>query len=635
MGGVQFDLWPPHSDWVAPAIPEWDAINKPFAIDLETEDEGIRNDMGSGWAFGAGKILGVSASISGQNGVYLPVGHSDGNGPYTLDQILNWVSYQMRRASVVVGHNLGYDLGWLSWFGVGSPCKIFDTHVGASILNENRSSYTLDAVLTEYGFDGKDDQLLKQAARYFKVNQSKKQMMSNLAMMPAKYVGPYGERDASGALDLYSNMIKEISDQGMDKLCDVEMQMVLLALKMRKKGIRVDVGRATKLNEDWIKEQREIENKISSAVGFPVHPTNPDDLERLCRYEGVFDIPKTPKSEELSFTKPWMTSLHLDSFDWVVKWRNIQHSRNNYVEGIVLTKAIEGRVFPEINTVKRDDGGTVSGRISVNNPPLQQISARNPEIGPAVRSCFIPEQETEWYAFDYSQQEPRLSVHFAALTQITGAEDAVRYYANDPSADFHQMMSELSGHPRRMAKDVFLGMIYGQGDHSLSLQLEKTLDETKEMRGGFNNKVPWVSKLSEKCQTRAGAKGYIKTLIGRRCRFDLWEPYGGYGKRVTPLSRDKAERTWPNQQLRRSFIYKALNRLIQGSAADQMKVAMIHMYHAGLIPMLQMHDDVNFSIQKDDKNIVNQIEDIMLHSTKLLVPSKIDIEVGPNWGQVK
>lgn len=637
VGGVQLDFWAPESDWQAPGIPDWNLKDKIISVDIETRDSGIAAQWGAGWPIGWGHICGISLSIMEdfeEKSVYLPFNHVEGNGEYTPEKVIQWLKHQFSICRYVVGHNLSYDLGWLNQAGIPLPNHIFDTQVASALLNENRASHSLDNVSREYNLEGKDTELLNNAARYYKLGNNKNEIMGNLWRLPAKFVGPYAEADSLQALKLHEKMEDELRKESMIELFTVEMKMVKLSIEMRKRGIRVDIPAAEKLNRDWIQKQEELEKEIKKITGFPVKPSDAKDLKKVCTFLNIFEIPTTEKKKEPSFKNDWLSSMEEKALDLCVMWRQIQHSRNNYIEGIVLGMSRNGRVYPEMNTVKKDLGGTVSGRISLNNPPLQQISARNELVGPAVRSCFLPEEGQKWGAFDYSQQEPRLSVHFASLTEIPGAEEAVKYYKEDPRADFHQMMSDLSGQPRYIAKDLFLGIVYGMGNESLAKALNITKEEAYSIRQTFNKKVPWVEGLSLKCVQRAGSAGKIRTILNRHCRFNLWEPQGiGIGRR--PLLWEEAQKKWKNQNLRRAFTYKALNRLIQASAADQTKQSMVDLYDQGIIPMLQMHDELDFSLADTKGYKRHVIEETMLHSVELQVPSKIDVAFGINWGAAK
>jgi DNA polymerase I-like protein with 3'-5' exonuclease and polymerase domains len=278
--------------------------------------------------------------------------------------------------------------------------------------------------------------------------------------------------------------------------------------------------------------------------------------------------------------------------------------------------------------MRSDQGGTVTGRFSYSNPNLQQIPARHAILGPLIRSIFIPEKDHEWSIFDYSQQEPRLVVHYASLKNYLGANKFVDSYLNDDSTDFHKMVSEIADIPRKLAKTINLGLFYGMGKGKLMSQLGVNLEDATEMLANYNERVPFVKQLMNDTMSRAGKKGFLSTIEGRRCRFEEWEPINEWGKKSLPLK--EAQQEYGEHMIKRAWTYKALNRLIQGSAADQTKKAMLELYKQGYMAHIQVHDELDFSVANEkDKS---KIKEIMEHAIKLQVPSKVDVECGSNWG---
>ena len=298
----------------------------------------------------------------------------------------------------------------------------------------------------------------------------------------------------------------------------------------------------------------------------------------------------------------------------------------------------DGRIHSHINQIRSDDGGTVSGRISMNNPNLQQIPARDPELGPMIRSLFLPEEGEQWAAIDYSQQEPRILVHYSYIygqsrgIPLKGVEEFVHGYRNDASMDFHTMVAEMANIPRKQAKTINLGLIYGMGVTKMSEQLDISIDDAKELVRQYNDRVPFVRGLMTGVQNRLneqGGTGAIRSLLGRKCRFDLWEPDTFKMNKALPY-KDAVQEYGPTTKLKRAYSYKALNRLIQASAADMTKKAMVDIYKTGQLPLIQIHDEIAMSVKskKDAKNIAN----IMENAVKLEIPNKCDVEIGPDWG---
>jgi DNA polymerase I-like protein with 3'-5' exonuclease and polymerase domains len=277
---------------------------------------------------------------------------------------------------------------------------------------------------------------------------------------------------------------------------------------------------------------------------------------------------------------------------------------------------------------ERDDGGlsgAAFGRLSSEHPNMQQQPARDPEMGALWRKIYIPDAGGEWACLDYSQQEPRLLTHYAALCQCPGAAEAARQYRDDPTTDNHSMMAKLTGLPRKQAKNIFLGLCYGMGSAKLAREcgldtewiwserrksnIEVAGPEAQRVLDRFNERVPYVRALAQLCEQRAKQNGFLTTLLGRRCRFPLREDGAGF-----------------------DWTYKALNRLIQGGSADQTKAAMVAVDEAGYAVQLQVHDELDLTVANREE--ARRVADIMSNVVTMKVPSRVDVEVGPSWGEV-
>jgi DNA polymerase I - 3''-5'' exonuclease and polymerase domains len=277
-----------------------------------------------------------------------------------------------------------------------------------------------------------------------------------------------------------------------------------------------------------------------------------------------------------------------------------------------------------INQIRSDDGGTVSGRISMNHPNLQQIPARDPQLGPMIRSLFLPEEGAKWASLDYSQQEPRILVHYAhafARSQnhdMKGVNEFVDGYINDPDMDFHTMVAEMAKIPRKQAKTINLGLIYGMGVNKLSDQLDIPVDEAKGLIQQYHDRVPFVKLLMNGVMNKLNnrtSSGSIRSILGRKCRFDLWEPDTFALNKALPY-KEAVNEYGPTTRLKRAYTYKALNRLIQASAADMTKQAMVNIYSEGIIPLIQIHDEIAVSFTSTDET--KKVASIMEDAVKLM-----------------
>tara|TARA_Y100001963_G_scaffold140096_1_gene206717 strand:+ start:49 stop:894 length:846 start_codon:yes stop_codon:yes gene_type:complete len=281
--------------------------------------------------------------------------------------------------------------------------------------------------------------------------------------------------------------------------------------------------------------------------------------------------------------------------------------------------------------MRSDDGGTVTGRFSYSNPNLQQIPARNDDIKKLIRSLFIPEDGTQWGTFDYSQQEPRLVVHYAYSDGLDVRAIMSKY--QEGKADFHTMVADIAQIPRPQAKTINLGLFYGMGKGKLMNELGIEKEEADEILSIYQNKVPFVKQLTYNVMDKSAARGEIKTLLGRKCRFPFYEPRE-FGKKGFYKTKEEAIKAEGHGNYKRAGTYKALNKLIQGSAADQTKKAMVDLYEQdGIIPHIQVHDELNISVE--NKGMALNIKNKMENCVELNVPSVVDYALAKNWGEAK
>jgi DNA polymerase I-like protein with 3'-5' exonuclease and polymerase domains len=339
-----------------------------------------------------------------------------------------------------------------------------------------------------------------------------------------------------------------------------------------------------------------------------------------------------------SFTKQYLNAHPHEVCQQIVKLREFDKADSTFIDSI-LRHSHKGRIHTEFHQLRSDDGGTVTGRFSSSNPNLQQIPARDPDIKKLIRGLFIPEEGQMWGSFDYSSQEPRLLVHFAASMPDNMRSPVVdtiveEYHKGD--VDLHQMVADIAGITRKQAKVVNLGIMYGMGVGKLAAQLGVSNEEAKSIIEEHRDKVPFVKQLATAASSQGEKHGQIRTILGRKCRFHLWEPTTyGYNK---PMPLEDARKEYGGS-LRRAFTYKALNKLIQGSAADQTKKAMADCFAEGLVPMLTVHDELCFSVENEEQSA--KIKEIMETGLPLKIPSKVDDDIPAlrglpnNWGEVE
>lgn len=611
------------TEWVMPESYPDLSSDPVIAIDLETHDPDLKK-LGAGWATGRGKIIGIAVAVV-DGSWYFPIRHE--NGPnFDPRRTLAWLrDVCSNENATYVFHNAMYDVGWLKHEGVTVKGRIVDTMVAAPLLDENRYSYSLNNLGFDYLKERKDERTLREAAASMGLDAK-----SEMHKLPAHFVGRYAEQDAALTLRLWRHLEGLIYEEELASIFDLEMRVQKVCIEMRARGVRVDLDRADQIKAKLLKEEREILDRIKHMSGIDVSIWAAASVAKAFDALGL-PYPKTAKSNAPSFTKNFLTTHGHDVAKLVVRARELNKARTTFIDSIT-SHAVNGRIHADINQLRSDDGGTVTGRFSYSNPNLQQIPSRDEEIGPMIRSLFLPEEGLKWGSFDYSSQEPRIVVHYASVLGLRGSDQFVEAYAENPNSDFHQIAADIVGVPRKSAKTINLGLFYGMGVNKLSEQLGLDVQSGKALFNEYHDKVPFVRALSDEVTKIAGHRGKIRTLLGRRCRFDKWEPTTfGVNK---ALPHDEAVAHYgPGVPLKRAFTYKALNRLIQGSAADQTKKAMVDLYDAGILPMVQIHDELAISV--GSKEQAQAIREIMSTGVELRVPSVVDAEIGPSWGEAK
>jgi DNA polymerase I-like protein with 3'-5' exonuclease and polymerase domains len=591
---------------------------KEIAVDLETRDPDLIL-KGPGWATNTGEVVGVSIATDGWSG-YLPFGHQ-GGGNLEKEFVISWVKKQLSGSSDKIFHNAMYDVGWLRRLGIIVNGTIHDTMIAAPLVNENRNRYSLDSLGSEYCSERKDETLLREAAHSFGVDPK-----AEMWKLPANYVGFYAEQDAVLTLKLWKVLKDLLDKEEVSQIYELERSLLPLLLEMRWKGVRVDENAAEKQSVYLKSQEQKLLSQIKKDYGVPVEVWNAKSISKAFDKAGL-TYPRTPKTNVPSFTAQWLESHSHILPQSIVKARRYNKMRTTFIDKMIFEHSHNGRIHGQMHPLRSDDGGTVTGRFSYSTPNLQQVPARDPELGPLIRGLFIPEEGCLWGAFDYSQQEPRLTVHYASLTKQPGAQNAVEQY-RDENADFHQIVADMANIPRKQAKDINLALSYGMGKKKLISMLNISDTEAEDLISKYHQRVPFVKALADSCMRNASNRGFITTLLGRKCRFNLFEPRN---TRTVPLAYEEAAEKWGEENIVRSFTYKALNRLIQGSAADMTKKAMVNLYEAGYIPHIQVHDELDISVET--KKQAKEIKEIMENCVQLEVPNVVDAELGKTWGE--
>lgn len=659
----QVPLMTPKSDWVRPLeLPALQGVTE-FALDTETVDHGLQRGRGPGWYCRDGHVAGVG--IAWRTGadiqrIYVPVAHPDTDN-FPKEQVASWLKSITREKRVIL-FNAGYDIGWINAdLGVPIPPVIDDASAAAFLIDENREDLSLDGVCAWRGVEGKDLGALREAARTF--GYPEKDAVKIIGKLPARYAAAYGAQDPVSTLLAMESLRPELALQGLLQAYQTEMRLVPLTHAMRKRGIRIDIDRAVAFQEKLTARAQRACEELTSRLKMQTGITEVRShgwLERTFSMEGI-DIRRV--GGKAKFERDWMRRSEHPIVRLVAEVRQCTDMADKFVGTYLLEFASNGRIHASVNQWKYEEGGTRSHRFSYADPPLQQAPSRpepfdgwplTGENATEFRSCFLPEEEEAWFSPDYSQQEYRHIVADAETLGLDKADVAAEKYRKDPKTDFHNLVVELTGLARRHAKDCNFAKAFGAGIPKFAAMTNKTISEATEVMGQYDKELPFVKQLGQRCQGLADRRGYIKMFDGARAHFDFWE--------VSWLSKEERERgyaqgyqmkecyleearerqqipghPWAGERLKRAHVHKAMNRRIQGNAARQMKMAMAQCWDEGLVPMLQMHDELSFSLPADaqGKRSGDRIEEIMRTCYTCSVPFLVDAEWGTTWGDAK
>jgi DNA polymerase I-like protein with 3'-5' exonuclease and polymerase domains len=623
--------------------------------DLETEDRLLKK-LGPGVRRG-GRIVGISFSIEGGPKHYLPFGHN-GGGNLPRENVLAYVRDQ---AAVfqgeLVGAHLAYDLDYSLQAGIDFKRvrRFRDVLTLEALIDELKDRYNLDSVGEQWGEGSKDEALLTEAAHAFRID-PKKQMFE----LHSKFVGPYAIEDADKPLRILRKQETEVAAQNLHQVWDLESRLLPVLVRMRRRGVRIDQDQLDKVERFARAEEAKALSEVHRATGVEVpfgHAMRAEKLAPALEFIGV-TLPRT-KTGKPSIDKNLLEGLKHPVADFIRRARKMSQLRTTFV-GSIRDHVVDGRIHCTFNQVRRssdddddsgdDDKGGRYGRMSCTDPNLQQQPSpdRDAEIGAMWRRIYIPEAGSRWWQADYSQQEPKQLLHFAVEAgprYIGGAahQAALRMAElkhRDPNSDDHTAFTMMvygeeavkAMDPksfklaRARCKNIFLGICYGMGGPKLcrnlglptkviqhwrdpSRRVEVAGDEGQALLDLVDSRAPYVRAMAKALEKLAKERGFITTLCGRRCRF----PKDALGN-------------W-------DWTHKALNRLIQGSSADQTKEATIAVEEAGHFLQLQVHDELDGSSDSDER--AKEIGVIMRDVIPMKVPMKVDVECGPNWADLK
>lgn len=675
MNPDQMPLIVPDSKWICPSeLPDLTKVGE-FALDTETKDDGLSNNRGPGWVYRAGHVAGISVAWRQGGNLhcrYIPVRHPDTEN-FDHSAVQRWLKDITRKARVIY-QNAPYDIGWLNEdFDLPVPRLIDDVGCMAVLIDETHYEYSLDAISRRLGREGKNKRELIEAAACFGYPENK--VMDAVGRIPARFVAPYAEVDALETLLAAEDQRPMLEEQDLMDAYQLEMDLIPLVHAMRRRGIRMDVPQIQRNIEQLQATRDETLAELSRRCGG--RQLVMEDIREqkwLLNTFAAEGVEFHADDGSYNFQKDWMRQGYLGRFEegrqghWlpllIARAKQLHDTADKFLNGFLLNFCHRGRIHASINQFMNEDGGTRTHRFSYASPPLQQMPSRGEalikswtltgELVKLVRTCFLPERGEKWFSPDYSQQEFRLMVHYAALCKMKKADWAVQKYNDDPNTDFHNLVVEMTGLIRQRAKDVNFAKSYGAGLKKFSMMTGMTLEDSEKTIKQYDTEMPFIKQLNEFCDKEANRRGYIRMIDGARMHFNTWEcatyidweekkaaHINGYKTNDCSLeeARERAAtkgHVWYRKPLKRANTRKAMNGLIQGGAARMGKMAMRDMWRAGYVPLLQMHDEFPNSVgkEKDGRRIAQIMRDVGLQF-KAAIPFRVDEEYGCNWGDAK
>jgi len=659
----------PETGWRAPDfLPD---LTDAYAIsfDTETKDPELE-EAGPGWGRGRGHIVGVGVCAVSRSGDrwrgYLPVRH-EVEPETNLDpaRVFPWLKRQLETKHIKkVGANLLYDVGWLTTENIYVEGELHDVQFGEALIDDT-AFVALDILAQKYLGETKDTSVLYEWIRdSYKPRKNRERAF--IYKTPPRLVGPYGEQDADLPLRIHDVQMPIIDRDGLAYVYRLENDLIRLLVKMRLRGVRVDLGKAEELIHVLKGRIGQYYKELAHKHGVAIASVNSGaQLAKLFDHAGVpylrTEVREDGKGGNPSFRKEWLEALEHPIGDDINNIRKLEKCVGTFPQGYILNKSIPengnnqyGVLHGSLHPLKDDDNGAKTGRFASSDPNLQNIPIRTDE-GKLIREAFVPfDGHLCWEKDDYSQIEYRMLAHYAVDNGDGSAERLRQSYRDDPTTDYHKYVQgnvkALTGIEidRRPIKNINFGLVYGQSQKSLAYKAGFTRQEADAIFTAYHKGAPYVKPTLKDIAAEVQREGSIRTILGRRVTFNMWEPnyyeseQDGSRIRRTPLPFHMAVREY-GSNIKRAGDYKGVNYKLQGSGTgDVIKVAMREADQSGVfdfigVPMLQVHDELDFSV-KDDSREQQEAYRFMRHtlanSLKCAVPILVDNKRGANWGVI-
>lgn len=578
----------------------------------------------TGLSFITDKMVGFSVATADGAGYFEP---TTGN----LERLKDWA---LTYSGELVGHNLKFDLHFLREAGVVFPrARPSCTMVRAALIDENLSSYDLDTLGQKYVSQGKDDEIYYHLAQKFGGNPTKAEQAKRLHMADRGVLAEYAIKDVETTLRLWEWQEKEIESQGLRVVDTLESELLLVLCDMEAQGVMVDVDRAGESFKSMTDIIDQCYTDLYKIAGFFPNVNSSKDMRALFqpkRTDAGWQMADGTIAGQTASGSPSIDSdclrrMKHPAAALVLQIRKLTKARDTFIKGYILDSNENGRVHCNFNQTRSTNGlGTVTGRLSVNKPALQQIHKRDKDIAPLIRSLFIPDVGCHWVCNDWAQMDFRVFAHYINEPSI------LRAYRDDPLTDFHQLVADMTGLPRSPeyagqanAKQINLGLLFGMGQGKLAMEMGlpytvekvrgrefvKAGEEAQAVFDQYHSKVVGARELLKMASATAESRGYVKTILGRRIRF-------------------------PDS----SKSYKAGGLIFQGTAADALKVKLVELHkllkdrNCGARLMLNVHDEFDCSVPLGDTDTMQAITRCVTNFSGVDTPIRFRVPVVSEQG---
>ena len=636
----------PYTGWEPPRVlPDYFGNAVMLGIDCETRE--LEFDKGAGWGRGSGHIVGVSVAALFSDGhiesLYLPYRHElEPHLNLPTEKVKEWLRPLLFSHIDKVGANLQYDIGHLKADGMPTRGRMFDVQLAEALLSES-DKVALEVLGEKYLGVGKETDLLYKWIREAYPQTPLRKTRGHIYHAPVTLVGKYAEQDAEMPIRILQKQWPILEQRGLLKVFDLECRLTPLLVDMRLAGVTVDVPFAERLKHELGVELQQEHRQLEVESGVKFNYGSSEEVADFLKRLGI-KSPLTPTGKA-KVGNDWLEALEHPYAKRIAEMRKKDKIIGTFLNGYIINAHVNGKVYGSFHQLRGESeggtNGTRSGRLASSKPNLQNLPSRS-KLAKRVREAFVPHQgHWGWAALDYSQIEYRMLCHFAVGA---GSDEVRAQFCDDPTTDYHEytqalVLGKTGKHlERKPIKSINFGLLYGMGKAKLGRQLGLDAKTTNDVFEAYHGGAPYVKATMDEAARIVHATGQMRTIYGRISYFDLWQPME-YDEDAMALPYHLAINRY-GSKIKRAHEHKAVNRQLQGSAADQMKAGMVQAYESGVfdytgLPTLSVHDELDFSII-DDSPLQQEAYAFIKHTMETAIPLRVPVIAecarGASWG---